>query len=315
MSMYRIYHYENSIVPYKHVLLKGDRTRKEDVPEFIRKYREEIRRQNGFEEHDKKMSESLSRAKRNITELCLCNDFDYFCTFEFSEMKVDRNNLKDCYKRLQTWFKNFKNRYAPDFKYLVIPEFHPKTGAVHFHGLISGMPIGELTIPEKIQRRNSITDELEQVPNTRKYVRWERYSKSLGYFDCSPVKSRHAVAFYVTKYVTKELCDMPKGTHLYACSRSLKRPEMIYDGDDDYMLIVPTYNGDYCKIAYDKYEATYDHLDRMGVLVPFDDVGIVIDRPQQMDGPEVLPDNSDTYGTQCYNEEWEIPWEQTEIKT
>lgn len=314
MSIYRIYHYGNSVVPYKHVLLKGDRLRADDVLESIRKERERERRERGFVDHEKKMEESLSRAKRNISDLCLCNDFDYFCTFEFNVMKVDRDNLKECYKRLRKFFNNFQQRYAPDFKFIVIPEFHPKTGAVHFHGLISGMPDGELTIPEKIQRRNPITDELEQVPNTKKYVRWERYSKSLGYFDCSPVKSRHAVAFYITKYITKELCDMPKGTHLYACSRSLKRPEMIYDGNDDYMFLPPTYNGDYCSIAYDKYESTYEHLSMMGELVPFDDVGMVFDKAVQLDSDDLIPDNSGTYGTQCYNEEWEIPWEQTEMQ-
>lgn len=315
MSLYRIYRYENSVVPYKHVLLKGERVCRENTPEWVRKQREEERRARGFQVNEKKMDEAISRAKRNITDLCLCNGFDYFCTFEFNAMKVDRENLKECYRRLRKFFDNFKQRHAPQFQYLAIPEFHPKTGAVHFHGLIRGMPDGELTVPPTIQRRNPITDELEQVPNTKRYVRWERYANALGYFDCSPVRDRHAVAFYITKYVTKELCEMPKGTRLYIASLGLKRPELVHDGDEDQMLLTPTYDGEFCKIAYDKYDGTYEHLSRMGELVPFDNAGLLLASDfQRMEGGEPLPDNSGTYGTACYNEEYEIEWEQTELK-
>lgn len=311
MGLYRIYHYENSVVPYKHILLKGDRRRAGDFTQEEREQRELLRRLC-FKENSEKMNEALSRAKRIITDLCLCNDFDYFCTFEFNEMHVDRYNLKLCYQKIRKFFNNFKNRYAPDFKYLIIPEFHPKTGAVHFHGLIAGMLKDELYIPPYISRRNKITDELEQVPNTKRYMRWERYSKALGYFDCSAIKSRHAVAFYITKYVTKDLKDLPKGTHVYAASIGLKRPSLVYDEDADFMLVEPSFIGEYCKIAYDKYEATYNALDLSGMIHPFEPtIKASIAEIQALEFYEnPLQDNSGTYGTECYSEDTEIPYEQ-----
>ena len=104
MSIYRVYHYENSVVPYKHVLLKGDRIRKNDLTKMESKEREEKRREN-MKCYDEKISESLSRSKRVISELALCNTWDYFCTFEFNEMKTVRNKISHMSEQADSKFK------------------------------------------------------------------------------------------------------------------------------------------------------------------------------------------------------------------
>lgn len=262
MAFYRVYEYPNAKVPFKHVYIKRDRN---DTPD-----REKTKKQiidEKIAEH-KKLDNNISRAKRNITDLALCNDFEYFCAFTFNGTVVDRYSMKECSSKLRKFFNNFKSRYAPDFKYLIIPEYH-KDGAIHFHGLCAGFPVGELTVPDTILKRNKMTGEVEQVPNTRGYLFWARYDKSLGIFNCSQVKSRNACAFYVQKYVTKDLKKIEKGMPVYMCSKGLQRPELIFDADDIPMMVNPTFENDYVKVAFDMRTETDELMDKNGLLTPW----------------------------------------------
>ena len=310
MSIYRILQHKNAVVT-KHYLLKGERIRKGELTEEQKREREEARRQK-FTENEDKIEQSISRAKRIITEIALCNDFDWFCTFEFRAEVVDRYNLEECSKKIRQYFNNFKKRYAPKFEYLIVPELHPKTGAYHFHGLIKGLPENELTMPETILCKDKETGELIQIPNKKGYMRWERYSKSCGYFDCSRVKSPAKVSFYIQKYIVKECEKLPKGTHLYFYSRGLEKAKLIYDGNDDYMALAPTFENEYCKIAYDIYEETFNKLDENGQYNPFDGEFYNIDyegeKPQK-NRPITLSD----YGSDIYNDDIEVEYEQEKI--
>ena len=78
---------------------------------------------------------SLSRTRRNIRELALCNDFDYFCTLTVNSAKCDRYSLDDVQDNLRKCLRNIRNN-SDNFKYLIITEKH-LDGAFHFHGLMS----------------------------------------------------------------------------------------------------------------------------------------------------------------------------------
>lgn len=96
-------------------------------------------REKGFEDMcfknktDKKEVEriSLSRTRRNIRELALCNDFEYFCTITVSSAKCDRYFLDEVQDNLRKCLRNIRNS-SNNFKYLIITEKH-KDGAFHFH--------------------------------------------------------------------------------------------------------------------------------------------------------------------------------------
>lgn len=101
-------------------------------------------RQSGFEEIKKKNINfvdkfesdrvSLSRTKRNIRELALCNNFEYFATITVNSVNADRFSLDACQELLRKKFKKLK-RKNNKFAYLFITEKH-QNGAFHFHGLI-----------------------------------------------------------------------------------------------------------------------------------------------------------------------------------
>jgi hypothetical protein len=218
----------------------------------------------------KKLDESLSRTKRIVRDLLFCNKFDYFCTFTFNGCKVDRFNYKDCQKKITNLFMNYKSRYSCSFRYVIVPEFH-KDGAIHFHGMISGINPDYLVVPEMIWKRDRPTGKLEMVPNTRKYVDWPYYSKKLGFFSCSRVKNHTACALYVSKYITKDLLDLPVGVRAVMASKNLERPDLAFDEDNigmigeadwksqfvwisdtnDHMGLVPPWYGECCSDLHD----------------------------------------------------------------
>lgn len=240
MSFYRIYEYPLNDLQFRHIYVKRDRVvnaepKEKPILDLIDDF--------------KKSEQSLSRARKQIRDIILCNQFDYFCTFTFDSKKIDRYNYDVCRKYISKWFNNFKFRYAPDFKYLVVPEFH-QDGAIHFHGLIGGMPKGELTIPEFIYKRNKFTDELEQVPNTRMYMDFPRWRENAGFFNCSAIRDYQRCAFYVTKYITKDLLNLPKNSPVFLCSKNLKRPELVFDEDYIPMLFEPTFENDFVCTAF-----------------------------------------------------------------
>lgn len=249
LSYYRIYEYPSGTIPYKHVYIKRDREVVKDDPG--KSILECLDREGKFQE-------SLSRSRRVIRDLILCNGFEYFCTFTFSPEHVDRFDYNACKKRLTKFFNNFRSRYAPEFRYLIIPEFH-QDGAIHFHGVVRGFPDGELVKPEMIFKRNR-AGELLSVPNTPGYLDWPRYHENLGLFNCSRIRNYDACAFYVTKYVTKELCKMPLGRSVYMASKGLNRPELVFDEDGVPMMFDPEFENEFCCVAFEKLEDTEDYI-------------------------------------------------------
>lgn len=254
MAFYRVWEYPNSCIPYKHVYVKRDRV-------------EQGRRDKASEntsaillfldskDNDKKRDDSLSRSKRLITDLILSNPFEYFCTFTFDPLKIDRFDYSVCQKRLSKFFNHFKERYAPDFKYIIIPEFH-KDGAIHFHGVCSGFPDGELVVPDYIYKR--VDGNYIPYRNYRHYLDWPRYHKSFGFFNCSKIRNYNACAFYVTKYITKDLVDVGKGRAVYMCSKGLERPKLVYDVDDMPLIFNPEFENEYCVVGYERGDIAED---------------------------------------------------------
>lgn len=204
---------------------------------------------------------NLCRARSTVRNLILCNKFDFFCTFTFNAEKIDRHNFAECKKKLAKLFNNYKDRYAPDFRYLVIPEFH-KDGAVHFHGMVKGIRPDDLTVPDIIWKRNKKTDSLERVPNSKKYVDWAYYSQKLGFFSCSAVRNHEACAKYVTKYITKDLANLPNNVNMFLASKNLARPNLIFDSDGVAPMFVPEYEDEYVEMSFQPDSVTY------GTFVP-----------------------------------------------
>lgn len=86
-----------------------------------------------------KLDCNISRARSKVRQLVLCNDFKYFVTITFSPDKWNRYDRVKLLSSLFQYFRNYaKNRHFPPLKYVFVPEHHQE-GAVHLHGVISGI--------------------------------------------------------------------------------------------------------------------------------------------------------------------------------
>lgn len=188
-----------------------------------------INERKEIEHTGQKLDESLCRSKRMLRDYILCNPFEYFCTFTFDREKVNRGDYKECLRKLTKFLNNYRSRYAPNFRYCIVPEMH-KDGSWHFHGVVSGIRLEDLFVPDTILKRYG--DSLRRVPNTPGYVSWRNYEKSLGFFNLSKIKNQPACARYITKYITKDLQSVDLGRQVVLHSNNLQKPELVFDEDN-----------------------------------------------------------------------------------
>ena len=143
---------------------------------------------------------SLSRSKRNIRELALCNDFEYFATVTVDNQFCDRFHLEQCQTLLRKKFKKIKRSHK-EFAYLFITEKH-KDGAFHFHGLVKGL---DLYVNDNGYFSNTVFDEI-------------------GFNSFSKIKDYTKCCNYITKYITKD-CVKNEHNQIYFCSKGLKKAQ------------------------------------------------------------------------------------------
>lgn len=175
--------------------------------------------------HDEKMDSSISRAKRVILELALCNDWKYFCTFTISGAKSDRQDLKAWNKKFKQWLRDQRKKFGRPFRFVLVPEQHAD-GSWHMHGLFDDSPT-LISFRELYDRGENIPWKLVKGG----YLNWPDYQKKFGFCSFGEIRNRVAVAFYITKYISKSLSEtcMPVGMDLYSASDGLNRATLHGD--------------------------------------------------------------------------------------
>lgn len=206
-----VYQFTNHI--WKVVQLYDDRERHGPGP-----------RQN-HKTYDEKLPASISRTKRVVLELALCNPWDYFVTLTIAP-DHDRDHLKAIFPVILQWLRDQRKK-GQQLDYLLIPERH-KNGSWHFHGFLSGVRESDLESFRAIRKRGN---ELPPKLVKGNYLNWTPYSQKFGFCSLGNIRDPVACAFYITKYITKDntmLVDKV-GLHKYSASRPLLRPEKRYD--------------------------------------------------------------------------------------
>lgn len=88
--------------------------------------------------------------------------WDYFITLTIDPKKLDNTDFNLVSEKLNIWTNNLKKRYAPDLKYILVPELHKDKTKWHFHGLfadIGQMPLafsGKTCIGKFVYTSNSL---------------------------------------------------------------------------------------------------------------------------------------------------------------
>ncbi|MBS6563605.1 MAG: hypothetical protein KH328_09685 [Staphylococcus sp.] len=169
---------------------------------------------------------SLSRTKRNIREICLSNDFEYFVTFTVNSKNADRFSLDECQSLIRKRLKSYQYKISRDLKYILITERH-KNGAFHFHGMMKGLRRSDFYINKNGFLSNKMFDK----------VGFNSFCKIDGnYVRCCN---------YIIKYITTD-CVKNSRNQIYFCSRGLKKADKF-----DLKIDIPidfTYENDFVKI-------------------------------------------------------------------
>lgn len=165
---------------------------------------------------------SNNRTKQSIYSYARCVKWDWFLTFTIDENKKDRFDYEICSKAVRKWFDNQRQRFAPDLKYLVVPEQH-KNGAWHFHGLLANC--GKM----KFSYSGHSDSSKNKIYNLDNY--------KLGFTTATRVSDYHKVAKYIGKYISKDMCGLTKGKQRYFVSKNLEKPKIsnffLVKGEED----------------------------------------------------------------------------------
>lgn len=141
-------------------------------------------------------------------------------------------------EKLSQFIRDKRKKYGAKFQVLLVPEHH-KDGAWHIHGLIYGLPENALCKFRPPAPKHLIKDG---------FLNWPDYLYKFGFCSLAKIRNPVATAFYISKYVSKDLARRggDLGKHLYFHSRPLKHAEKAAD--------VYLYNrqlDEYCTHEYD----------------------------------------------------------------
>lgn len=183
------------------------------------------------EENDEKLSNNISRTKRMIYELAMCNPWEHFVTLTIDGAKYDRADLEAYQKALHNMIKNYNARHNANIRYLHVPEFHADGINYHMHGLMMGIP-KECLLKFTLDMNLPI-DILEKVKKGAPIYSWKQYAERFGFCDLEEIRNADAVSKYMTKYITEDLGNTitELNAHAYYCSRGLARAKIVEEGD------------------------------------------------------------------------------------
>lgn len=175
--------------------------------------------------HERSVRSSLNRTVQAVYRYSRQCEWEYFITLTFSPEVVDRHDFSACMKKASKWFNHQKDRYAKELKYLIVPEMH-KDGAWHIHGVVAD------TDRMSITDSGHVTKEGQTVYNL---VGWK-----FGFSTATAVTDTYRVSTYITKYITKDLCELSKGRKRYYRSRNIPEPKetefLVPHGDREEFL-------------------------------------------------------------------------------
>lgn len=213
----KLVQYSNTTVvkKYLHNIKSGYKLSKYDIDSRQRKTVED-RTQADIE---RCIQQSMNRTKNNVYAFALSNDWEWFYTLTFNPQKVDSFDYAAVCKALKAWLDDTRKRYAPDMKYIIVPELH-KSGRYHFHGMFSNV--------------GAVPLEYSAAGSTQEAAVYNLPSYCYGFTTATMIKDSDRTCSYCLKYITKELCATTQNKKRYWRSRNLNKPiEYKYNLSDD----------------------------------------------------------------------------------
>lgn len=228
-----------------------------------------------FNHSDVKLDSSISRTRRSVLELALCNTWDYFCSFTLDEEKWDRSDLKTWVDSFTQYLRDQRKKGCP-IAYLLLPERHGD-GAWHMHGLLRGIPPDQIVSFRQMDKDGYRGKNGKRLPLKLRqgdFYNWMAVMDKFGYLSLGPVRDPVATGFYCTKYMTKDLsrCVSSISKKMYYASQGLNRPELYASFYDRHSAIdhLLSNNYEWCRTGfavnnedYDAWDLDFQNLDAL----------------------------------------------------
>lgn len=218
-----------------------------------------------IESNDKSIADSVRRARRMIVDYAMCNDFDIFGTITLSDEKVDILDVVGIKDRLLKLLDNYRQTVAPDFEYILVPEYGELNGRLHFHFVARNFAKGDI------------------IRNEHHYLDIPFISERFGFVSIKRITGKRLdrvrIAKYCSKYISKDCIQICK--QRYYVSKTLAKPEKFECSCSDCMTVnewlcfndmEPYYNDKFGKafaLPVQIYEKMMDFCKVSPVIKPF----------------------------------------------
>ncbi|MBQ8966268.1 hypothetical protein [Ruminococcus sp.] len=184
--------------------------------------------------------DSLKRAKDCIFDIVYMNEWKYFITITFNGKDFERSEPKVIVNKLHNWLRSRVQRKG--LAYVLVPEYHKK-GGIHCHALVNDCDLGFVdsgtrcvkgfnkpvkleTIRDKglLEKSGLSEDELKVVYNITDW----KYGFSTAIQTYGDPAN---LAFYVTKYLTKDVKKI-FGKFYWHSQNIVTKPDIEYLNTD-----------------------------------------------------------------------------------
>jgi len=199
---------------------------------------------SGYRKNTARRADNVKRAITAFRRLVWSNalrdqDITLLTFTMFEKLSVDTS-----WGFFTKFFDSFRDRVGnKDLKYIAVLEFQPKSGNVHFHVLVWGLPdhfilhegsTGTRKYGERSRKR--FAEWLEKKGYSVSEMRNDRTIQNLwrrGYVDCLPTDGSPALAYYLSNYLAPTLRDVRLGGRRgYSASRNVLRP--VFTGSSEF---------------------------------------------------------------------------------
>lgn len=176
---------------------------------------------------DRSLSSSINRTVNTIYDYARSNVWSYFLTLTIDPNKIDNSldNYDNFTKSIRKYFNNLKTNYAPDLKYLIVPELHKDGKKLHFHALLSDVGKIKFEFSGKVSVGKYVYP-IERCSWGRKIYNMPLWK--LGWSTATKVEDSAKCAGYICKYITKDLCVSTKGKRRFWASLNLEKSNTRY---------------------------------------------------------------------------------------
>lgn len=180
---------------------------------------------------ERSIKSSINRTINQIYTISRANKWEYFVTLTINPKLLDNTDFNLVSEKLNIWTNNLKKRYAPDLKYIIVPELHKDKSKWHFHGLFANIGKMPLVFSGKVCVGKFVYDYVKKPFATKIYnlPLWK-----YGFSTATIIRDSSKASSYITKYITKDLSHILQNQHRYLASQNTDKPlERVFNIDYD----------------------------------------------------------------------------------